>query len=137
MFKKIILIVVIIVAISGGTVVGLDKFNSAQLAEQAKKVEIEKEEYKKFVEATEEQIKNKDKKDNDTTVEINNPSNPNEVKKEWRGQDGLTYRVDAIKNENGTYTGEVVGFNMYDNFIEFNFKFTEITKRGFEDLLKK
>jgi len=136
MIKKIILIVVLIAVISGGTVVGLDKYNSKQLIEEAQKAEAEKEEYKKIEATTNEQINNKTV-NKDSDVIVTTPTDPNHVVKEWRGMDGLTYKADAIKNANGTYTGEVVGFNMYDNFIEFNFKFVEITQRGFEDLLKK
>lgn len=134
MIKKIILVVFILAIISGGTVFALDKLSTKQKLEEAKRIEQEKEEYKRMEEIAIEDVKKKDVKE---VIETTNPDNPNEIKREWRGEDSLTYRIEAVRNADGTYTGTIIGRNMYDDFIEFNFSFKDLSQRGLDDLLKK
>lgn len=124
MVKKIILIVLVLAIISGGTMFALDKLSSKQKVDKTEMIEQEKKEYKSPT--TEKKI-----------IEIINPANPNEIKREWRGNDGLTYKLEALKNENGTYTGGLRGLNMYDGFIEYNFMFSELSQNGFDNLFDK
>ncbi|MDD2371201.1 MAG: hypothetical protein PHQ32_04285 [Firmicutes bacterium] len=131
MFKKIVFIVVILAILSSGTVFAVDKYNAQQKIEAEKQAQLEKEAFLAREEQTASKIENKD-----ATI-ISDPKNPNLVIKEWRGKDSLTYKVEATKNANGTYTGNIIGFNMYDNFVEYNFKFTELSQSGFQDLLLK
>lgn len=124
MVKKIILFVLVLAIISGGTVFALDKLSSKQKVDEPEMIEQEKEE-------------NKSLRDDNKIIEIINPANPNEIKREWTGKDGLIYKLEALKNENGTYTGSLRGLNRYDEFIEYNFKFNEMSQGGFEQLFDK
>ncbi len=124
MVKKTILIVLVLAIISGGTVFAWDKLSSKQKVDDSKMIEQEKEEYKSPT--TQNRI-----------IETINPANPNEIKKEWTGKDGLTYKLEALRNEDGTYSGSLRGLNMYDGFIEFNFKFDEISQSGLDNLFDK
>lgn len=124
MVKKIILIVLVLALISGGTVFALDKLSSKQKMDEPISIEQEKEEYKRPT---------NEKK----VIEIINPANPNEIKREWTGNDGLTYKLEALRNEDGTYTGSLRGLNMYDEFIEYNFIFKELSQSGFNNLFDK
>ncbi|KAF0091926.1 MAG: hypothetical protein FD141_110 [Fusobacteria bacterium] len=124
MVKKIILIVLFLALISGGTVFALDKLSSKQKVDEAISIELEKEEYKSPT------TQNK-------VIEIINPANPNEIKRHWTGKDGLTYKLEALRNEDGTYTGSIRGLNMYDGFIEYNFIFKELSQSGFDNLFDK
>lgn len=137
MFKKIILIVIVLAIISGGTVFALDKLSTKQKIEDSKRIVQEKEEYKRLEEQASEESKNKNTESDRTVTEIINPANPNEIKREWTGRDGLTYKLDALKNDNGTYTGSIKGLNMYDGFIEYNFTFKELSQSGFDHLFDK
>lgn len=124
MVKKIILIIAVLAIISGGTFFALDRLVSKQKTKEHDKVEH----------VTEEKTTVISKR---TIVEIVNPENPSEIKREWTGLDGLTYKLEAIKNENGTYTGSLRGLNMYDGFVEYNFKFEELSQIGFDHLFDK
>lgn len=120
MVRKIILIVIVITMVAVGGLFALDKLVSSEKSGDNEVVEQEKE--VKF---------------DRTIIEILNPDNPNDIKRQWTGYDGLTYKLEAIKNENGTYTGSLVGLNMYDGFIEYNFKFNELSQSGFDKLFSK
>lgn len=124
MVKKIILFVLVLAIISGGTVFALDKLSTKQKADEPEMIEQEKEEYKSL-------------RDDNKIIEIINPANPNEIKREWTGKDGLIYKLEALKNEDGTYKGSLIGLNRYDKFIEYNFKFNEMSQGGFEQLFDK
>lgn len=124
MVKKIILFVLVLAIISGGTVFALDKLSTKQKVDEPEMIEQEKEEYKSL-------------RDDNKIIEIVNPANPNEIKREWTGKDGLIYKLEALKNEDGTYTGSLIGLNRYDEFIEYNFKFNEMSQGGFEHLFDK
>lgn len=124
MVRKIILIVILLVMVTVGILFALGRFTAREkpldnkLGEQ---VSVEK----------------KDTTYNRTITEIVNPDNPNDKKWQWTGRDGLTYKLEAIKNENGTYTGCLKGQNMYDGFCEYNFKFDDLSQSGFDKLFDK
>jgi hypothetical protein len=124
MVRKIILIVIVLAIVSFGALFALGSLSSKGNSAEDKGVEQAKEE-------------KKDVKSNRTIIEIVNPENPNDIKRQWTGYDGLTYKLEAIKNEDGTYTGSIMGLNMYDGFIEYNFKFNNMLQSGFDQLFDK
>ena len=136
MIKKILLIVFVLVLVSSGTVFALDKYNKQQLIADQKRVEAEKEQYKLVEERAEADIKNNDTSEKKVT-ENKVSAESNIIKREWVGADGLLYKVDAIKNPDGTYTGKIIGNNTADGFIEYNWKFSQLSQTGFDDLFNK
>lgn len=124
MVRKILLIIILLILVVAGTLFTLDRLSSKQ-GEEAKKVPQQEVEQEKNVTS------------NRTITEIVNPDNPNDIKRQWTGYDGLTYKLEAIKNDNGTYTGCLRGLNMYDGFCEYNFKFDELSQSGFDKLFDK
>lgn len=124
MFKKIILFVLVLAIIFGGTLFALDNLSSKQKDDEPEIIEQEKKEDKSL-------------RDDNKIIEIINPANPNEIKREWTGKDGLIYKLEALRNEDGTYTGSLMGLNRYDEFIEYNFKFNKLSQSGFEHLYDK
>lgn len=124
MVRKIILIIIVLIMMTLGILFALGRFTASEKPlgkKDGEQVSVEK----------------KDATYNRTITEIVNPDNPNDKKWQWTGKDGLTYKLEAIKNENGTYTGSLMGLNMYDNFIEYNFKFDELSQSGFDKLFDK
>ena len=134
MVKRVLGVILVLILISGGTIFALDQLNAKQDLAEEKRIEQEKEEYLKLEELAKAEVENKGEK---TEAEEEQKKDQGTFKKEWRGQDGLTYKMDAVRSEKGTYTGTLLGYNMYDNFIEYNFEFENMTERGFLDLLKK
>ena len=121
MIRKILLVAVVLAIISGGTVFALDMIGSQQKGE-----------------AREQTIEFETRAENKKIIkETVDPSKPDEIRREWTGDDGLIYKIEAIRNEDGSYTGNIVGTNPKDNFIESNFKFDRFTERAFEALMDK
>lgn len=136
MVKKVLGLILVLIVISGGTIFALDQLNAQQDLEEARRREQEKEEYLKIDDLAEAEIENR-KKQKTEEVKVEEKADTGTISKEWRGRDGLTYKMEATKSEKGTYTGILLGYNMYDNFIEYNFEFEDMTERGFLDLLEK
>ena len=124
MVRKILLIIILLILVVAGTLFTLDRLSSKQGGEAEKDPQQEVEQEKNVT-------------SNRTITEIVNPDNPNDIKRQWTGYDGLTYKLEAIKNDNGTYTGCLRGLNMYDGFCEYNFKFDELSQSGFDKLFDK
>lgn len=124
MVRKIILIVIVLVMVTFGILFALGRFTVREKTLDNKDGE-------------QASVEKKDATYNRTITEIVNPDNPNDKKWQWKGKDGLIYRLEATKNENGTYTGSLKGLNMYDEFVEYNFKFDELSQSGFDKLFDK
>lgn len=124
MVRRILLTLVVLALVIAGTLFTLDRLSLKQSEEVNNNIEQEAE-------------KTKYGNSNRTITRIVNPDNPNDIKMQWTGMDGLTYKLEAVKNDDGTYTGSLKGLNMYDGFIEYNFKFDGLSQSGFDQLFYK